>query len=655
VNTGSIGALTNTWHHLVYGWDSATNKLFIQLNGGARVLQTGTTTSIRNSTAAFSIGKWVANNTAWARCSMRNWGLWNGRVLSEAEAVTLYNAGVGLDYHDLGQYIVPITTRWDDVNIEEADWGHEKYAATIMVKTESPTSGGYVRQNLATGDDSSPVADLTARRVRNYYTIPPNNQWMYYRASCDARANYYAVREDGLRYYERLYKDAQSLEMQGPCLTKGSLIPTVYSHPEEPKTSEFVEFADPVHMNSFWTKLRWTPWHSCQNITSDMEIARFYIDGTNYIVLTQLGSDSFQREYNVSDIYNVHEPVFQLKKVRGGVTEETCTVVMYYGYTLTGTAQDWLLHDTIEFDIYHVAGAVMGMNVNRGGLDGVSTASDSGVTAFTGTTGTIKISGYGFHATPEVKMTVDSDAFRHSGPARSQLPTGRTDLMRRLQAPTQNPVFIGERDPSGGLIATTSSRPYVVDDFNRADDPNLGDDWYIIKQTGNGFNIISNKASCAQEGWERFGPIPKHADLITKADVAINNDNDLAGIGARLVRTTLSDVTCYGAELLQTGAAAATLRLVLWFEGTRTILATDALSAYTQGTEYLLRITTLGTTLTAEVLNLAGDTVLATAADTNAILTRAGRAAIYAETGGAGQFVTFDNFLITRNFTYGVS
>lgn len=634
---------TPTWYIERYIGSASTTLDSIDVSGDAT---SQPTTSYRS--LVFEVGS--ADQAAHLKATFNGNTLFSGYFDVHADRILTAGDAAFFARNTLGPQV-----EIDNVQVEEADWNSGKWASSIMVKTESPTSGGYVRQNLATGDDSSPVTDLTVRRVRNYYTIPPNNRWIYYRATCDGASDYYAYRTDGLRFYERLYKDGQSIEMQGPCLVKDSLIPIAYCHPDEPKAAETLEFSSSVHMNSFWCKLKWTPWHAFTSVGGDMEIARWYIDATNYIVLEQLASNGTEREYNIRDIYNVHEPTFRLKKVRAGGTEETCTVVCYYGYTLTGTAQDWIVHDTIEFDVYHMAGGAFGMNVRRGALEGYSTAVDSGVVAFSGTTGSLLLSGYGFHATPEVKNTVDATSLRISGPGRTKLPTGRTDLMRRLlTAADRNVVLCGERDPTNGLINPDEALPYASDDFDRADDPNLGDKWFVVKQTGNGWNIVSNKAQCTQEGWERWWGIPKHRDVIVSAHAAVYNNNDLVGLGTRFVYTTLSDVTCYGAELLQTGAAAATLRLVLWFEGARTILGTDALSSYSQGTEYLLRITTSGTNLTAEVLNLAGDTTYATVAVSNDILQKPGRITIYGETGGATQAVTLDNFNVEKNFTDGV-
>lgn len=97
VNADDIGdPSASTWYHIVCGHDALANIAFIQVNGGTRYT-VAHTTGVRNGTSPFNIGDY--NNDAGTVLSGRvdEVGMWK-RVLSSAEAITLYNSGAGLAY-----------------------------------------------------------------------------------------------------------------------------------------------------------------------------------------------------------------------------------------------------------------------------------------------------------------------------------------------------------------------------------------------------------------------------------------------------------------------------------------------------------------------------------------------------------------------------
>ena len=146
------------------------------------------------------------------------------------------------------------------------------------------------------------------------------------------------------------------------------------------------------------------------------------------------------------------------------------------------------------------------------------------LTGFTTTTGSLIYNGHGLYGQPEVSTDITLD----NG---IELPTGRYTLDKRLRDEDIDGLFcIGERDPTNGHISSYKPRAYIDNDyFNRADDANLGSGWDIIKDTGNGWNIISNKASCAEEGFETRDPDPRHADYIVEIEVTVSNNNNVVG------------------------------------------------------------------------------------------------------------------------------
>jgi len=93
VNSGSAIAI-DTWYDVICGHDSVNNLIFIQVNGGTRQT-TSHSGGVRSATNTFRVGKWGLDaldgliDEVWC---------WKNRVISSAEAVTLWNGGDPLTY-----------------------------------------------------------------------------------------------------------------------------------------------------------------------------------------------------------------------------------------------------------------------------------------------------------------------------------------------------------------------------------------------------------------------------------------------------------------------------------------------------------------------------------------------------------------------------
>jgi len=659
VNTGSIGALTNTWHHLVYGYDSATQKLFIQLNGGTRQVQSTTLTSIRSSSAVMSIGKWVANNTEYAKCSMANWAFWNGRVISESEAVTLYNGGSSIDYHDMAIYNLQ-SIQFDNVNFQQGNWNEGKYAATVHVRADDSSVSGYTRQTITTKDESSSNQDTFLRYIRNYYTIPPGGFYHQYRCRVDMNSGKKKQREDGFRYYVRAYKHNQAFHLDGPCVVADTTIPHSFIHPDESFADEIMEFPSIVYPDNFAVKIGWMPTFSfCDIGDTDMEVFRIQADATNYVVVELLAGDPLERAYNVNDVYGPHDPVIRVRKVRGGSTVASASIEGYYfGYTLREPTIE-TVEDFAQIWVFHHAGSMVGIRIKRNGIYGEATSSDDTTSFGISGLASLKYTGVGYYSPPDILRA--EEPADNQDLTRRKLATFRSDVLRRSFGRNRPAVMLGERDVTSGQ--GTHDMPYIeVEDFNRADSGGLGSEWGIITETGNGFGIESNEAICEEAGYRYWASRPPfHKDYITTSKIGIDNTNDYVG---HLLRADIyapddfDAVFGYGVELVQTGASAAVLRIVRYWDDARTVLATSAaLTSYAQSTRYILRGTTSGNTISVAVYDVADTgftTPLASTSTTDVFFPKPGRVGIYGVTAAPGQKVYHDDWYLTQNHKYTV-
>lgn len=86
-----------TWYFAAGGWDAVQNKSWVSLNAGARTESTAGsamafvdgTYTFRHGAVAFPAASWYLDGR------MEQWGLWIGRVLTDAELTFIYNGGAG--------------------------------------------------------------------------------------------------------------------------------------------------------------------------------------------------------------------------------------------------------------------------------------------------------------------------------------------------------------------------------------------------------------------------------------------------------------------------------------------------------------------------------------------------------------------------------
>lgn len=207
----------------------------------------------------------------------------------------------------------------------------------------------------------------------------------------------------------------------------------------------------------------------------------------------------------------------------------------------------------------------------------------------------------------------------------------------------QGALLIGDRDPTSGQVSSRGAFRYT-ESFARADSSNLGSNWYVIQQTGNGWNISSNQARCEELGWERWISYPYLRDCSILAEVKAPNGGKV-GLFTRLHWGLAVDLFAHGyaGYLSCTGASTANLIIARYYKdgaGVQqvSVLATQAVT-YNASTQVTLEFEASGSTLTLTMSGAHTGTV--TTVDANHILP--GGFGLFGETPGAGQYVWADN------------
>lgn len=679
--TDTVAIIKDTWNFQAGGYDAARNKLFHFWGRQAGQYFYDEVDSFAAGfgySASFPVaaGRYISSAPFSPGSNQKvdiDQILWyNGRALTEDELVFLWNNHSGRAFDDLNTSPIPLV---DSVDLSHGDYRNTDYTLSVMHRAEDSTAHPYSRPTLMPQDYTSDVfskgnRDWSARYIRNYYTIPPQGFWQWYRVHAHGDAAGPYIKEDAIRLLFRLYKESQEHHIQGPTLTSSilgtaNLIPMSYISKDIPKVADVVQWNDIVSMENFAVETKWVPPcpHTSWNVATNM--FEIYGDANNYIRVSCLGATTPEREYNFEDAYAPHEPTWRLEKVRGGSSEFTRDFVLYHSYGGTGPSGEWMLEDTIKFQLIHFAGEICQLRIFKGEMEGY--VSFPAPVAFgSNLTGDFVIQGPGLWSAPLVRNTLDFTR-EATSPGRV-FPIGRSGFARRLQGPGRNPILSGERDPNAGQINPDKSNPYISpEDFVRIDSGNLGGRWFNDQSSGNGWSIVSNKAECEELGWERYDHSPKHRDYIIDARVELLNDNAYVGVFGRYERSRDSR-TAYVARIHQTGTSAATLEIVRFWEGVAEVLSSDSFDSYAQGAQYDLKLTFTGTTISAKADTLGEDVYTGStgvssftgSSITDAPLT-AGRlvirftigSVVYEETDdGAGGFNNVNNLLTSGSVDY---
>jgi hypothetical protein len=384
----------------------------------------------------------------------------------------------------------------------------------MFVKSDEDITSGYVRHTMQTKDESASVSGdqgTFIRRIRNYYTLAHASRYHWYRTRCDFSMGKTFQREDGFRYYLRLYKNDQRVLMDGPTIVEGTNIGNTFIH------------RDGLNLE-FW----WMPTFGFVDfVGDDFEIARVSYDANNYIAIELVGGLP-EREYNLNDVLGPHDPKIRARKVRAGVEVDRVEVGgCYYGYVLGDPSLE-PIEDPIRIQLVNQAAAGMGLRVERNTQVGENfTVAD---TASFGVTGNADLiyNGAGWYGRPTLK---NIDDFGGRSVIRRKLPHKRADVARRSFGRTITAALAGEQDstngqrirrmpfietddfttsggrPAGGGLGSDSSgflwssgfdleihTPKLVSDFARADVLNGTDGPYDLNALNLGGDVSFNIA-----------------------------------------------------------------------------------------------------------------------------------------------------------------
>jgi hypothetical protein len=485
---------------------------------------------------------------------------------------------------------------------------------------------------------------------------PKSGGWTQVHGCVDSTAAERGAKEDLANFYPEVFKHGQRVRLQAPCVISGTRVPIAYVDPLTPKAADLVTYANVAFMNNFVMKLRWNPIHTAQVLDSDVDL--FTVGtATNYIRVVQRGSTfgglGQEREYFPGARYGRHDPTFVIRKVVAGVTVLSHNLTLYPSYPGENEAADVFGNDTWEFEVVHVQNTIYGIRIKSAGLVGEWWAGSTGLGAFASNPiGDVTISGYGYFGAPEIRGQLDDEFTNRLGPAR-KLPATRADVVRRMGfAKHINPIFVGDRDPTEGVL--TLDNPFLfTETFTRADSGSLGGKWSTLTRTGAGWYISGSTALCSGTGMEIWTPAPRHTDYQVVARVGLSTTGNYVGVIVRH-ETSETSLMGYSVELEQTGVGAANMNVCRWFKGVREILSTTALSSYTAGNEYMLALTATGTNLVAYVMDYPLIVVVATDTLTDSFFTKPGVAGLYGVSGGPAEIITADAFALFRDFDYSI-
>lgn len=95
-----INQPSNAWHHLAFGYDSASKQLWMQLDAGTRFTQS-TTADINAGNAPWWLGN-SSVSTTFLQGGIDEVAVWRNRVLTQAEVTSIYNGGSCLPLSSYG-------------------------------------------------------------------------------------------------------------------------------------------------------------------------------------------------------------------------------------------------------------------------------------------------------------------------------------------------------------------------------------------------------------------------------------------------------------------------------------------------------------------------------------------------------------------------
>jgi len=507
----------------------------------------------------------------------------------------------------------------------------DKAAVSWSFKADPTTASGYVRINNATGDSITGIQTL--RRCRTYYMHPPRDWWWRDHGVIDLTAGDPTEVENELRLYARVYQDAQTVSLDAPMVVLGTLWPYSWLPTGITLATETMQWDDAFDPRWFKLSMAFQPQAVFTCLTSDLEILRIEskAPSTSFISLTLVAGDLKERTYVRDQVHSMTDPVIRLTVYDSLRGTQTADLILYWGGSCKDTARG-RFDTAVTVELWQHAVYGCGLVINNSGMRGKVWIPSLLPKSLWTAPATLKYTGGGWWSEPDLDVVTDYWVLSY---AAKNEPTGA--------------VLLGERDPTFGQISQRSCFKYT-EDFQRADDSNLGDFWDVIDQTGNGWDIRSNQARCSEKGWERWDAYPYVRDVAIIGDVKVGYAGGRIGFFTRIhwgtaVKTTGTSIAHgYLGTLYYPSAGNAVLEIerVYYNAGAqgRTSLATVA-CPYTVGDTIELEFEAVGSTLT--LIARSGETVLATCTviDTNHVMP--GAFGICGETTASTRYVYLDD------------
>lgn len=125
------------WHFVVSYWDGTNVNLSIDANTSTTLSFAG---PVNSTTTAFAVGARSDLSSSFMNGRVDCLGFWS-KALSSTEITALYNAGVGMAYHDLkGSLLTNLVSYWDlDESTGATTWV-DRLSTNNLTALNSPTS-----------------------------------------------------------------------------------------------------------------------------------------------------------------------------------------------------------------------------------------------------------------------------------------------------------------------------------------------------------------------------------------------------------------------------------------------------------------------------------------------------------------------------------
>jgi hypothetical protein len=232
----------------------------------------------------------------------------------------------------------------------------------------SNASVGYIRINNAPGD--SAAAEITTRRSRTYYLLPPQNRWWREHAALDFKLAKPSYTEDEWRAYLRVYRQGQSVLFDSPMVQSGTLWPSSWMPYGTTRAVETAIWVDAVDARYFRLQFDWLPSSSFIALTNNEQKLLTIGNAVPNIELWATTTEAANaREYVRGFSAGPTEPKLELRRFTGGEGYESCSLPVYWGGYIKDTAIGHF-PSPLQIEIWHHAEYGLGLKVRNGWTEG---------------------------------------------------------------------------------------------------------------------------------------------------------------------------------------------------------------------------------------------------------------------------------------------